>query len=286
MHRSQLLVFLLGLCGAAALARPLVAVLEHPQCSKNPDRAVRPLFERSESGWTALTDPSQAASGVAVWRAIGVGTKASTLRTIPPATLPEPSWTYPRDYLLAVAAGSPLPETPNPTEEFAGWCEAPKNRPILLLSGGSASAPLALSRSSPQRPPNKRLLLKAFRDSLGTTKLCLSDQDSRPVTLTENDLVIADRLQFPSGVALTAISLKRNMTECGSELGGTELPRWFAVSKASKYLGAALTFVGAADFDADGSGEYVFWYSGYNEDGYILFAKDFAEKVRFTWKYH
>jgi len=40
------------------------------------------------------------------------------------------------------------------------------------------------------------------------------------------------------------------------------------------------------DYDKDGKSEVLFWSSGYNEDGYVLYYDDFRKKVPFKWHYH
>ena len=40
------------------------------------------------------------------------------------------------------------------------------------------------------------------------------------------------------------------------------------------------------DDDGDGSSEIMFWYSGYNEDGYTLFYRGFTRHASFRWNYH
>jgi len=49
---------------------------------------------------------------------------------------------------------------------------------------------------------------------------------------------------------------------------------------------SALTLVDIGDFDGDGAVEALFWLSGYNENGYVLFFDQFRRKATFTWSYH
>ena len=52
------------------------------------------------------------------------------------------------------------------------------------------------------------------------------------------------------------------------------------------YIGSLGSLVDAADYDGDGSADFVFWSSGYNEDGYVLYTNGFKDKVAFVWNYH
>jgi hypothetical protein len=51
-------------------------------------------------------------------------------------------------------------------------------------------------------------------------------------------------------------------------------------------LGTGLQLVDAGDYDADGKSELLFWYDGYNSNGYDLFSSDFRKHVKVRWSYH
>ena len=94
-------------------------------------------------------------------------------------------------------------------------------------------------------------------------------------------------LRLPTGAHLVAASFRPPLTECGNELGGVDRPRWFLLQGLrSRFLGDALAFIAATDPDAANGQVYLFWYSGYNRDGYVLFDATFREPVRFLWRYH
>ncbi len=45
------------------------------------------------------------------------------------------------------------------------------------------------------------------------------------------------------------------------------------------FLGEGLWLVDAGDYDGDGRSEVIFWFSGYNRDGYVLFTDDWTNRV-------
>ena len=51
-------------------------------------------------------------------------------------------------------------------------------------------------------------------------------------------------------------------------------------------IGNGIHPVDASDYDADGKSEWVFLYSGYNEDGYVLYEGPEKEPLKATWGYH
>jgi hypothetical protein len=44
--------------------------------------------------------------------------------------------------------------------------------------------------------------------------------------------------------------------------------------------------VDAGDFGGDGGEVAIFFFSGYNFDGYVLYYDNFRKAVRFGWNYH
>jgi hypothetical protein len=58
------------------------------------------------------------------------------------------------------------------------------------------------------------------------------------------------------------------------------------VGDDTRYLGQDLTLVDAGDYDGDGASELLFWYSGYDEDGYTLVYDGGRKSVDYHWNYH
>jgi len=260
-----------------------VGVLEHTQCSQDQTRVVRPLFRHGPDGWSSLAAGASVDLYPSNWIVVGGGSEAPVRVKLPEAT-PELGWTHARDFSLSPTEVSAIPLAPNLAEAFGGWCEAPKNRPLLLVSG-STDVP-EYRGAKPKTPPPMSALRKGFLKSLPDGKLCVNYDDPHPTKIRERDLLVTHDIVFPGNRRLIAVSLKRQLTECGSEIGGVEQPRWFVLEPSPRFIGASLTHVATADLDADGKPEHVFWFSGYNEDGYILFKSDFKQPLRFTWKYH
>ncbi len=61
---------------------------------------------------------------------------------------------------------------------------------------------------------------------------------------------------------------------------------WFLIGDAIQFLGVNLSLVDVGDYDADGTAEVLFWYSGYNSDGYSLFYDGLQKRVDYLWNYH
>ncbi len=48
----------------------------------------------------------------------------------------------------------------------------------------------------------------------------------------------------------------------------------------------SLYLIDAGDYDGDGKSEVLFFVSGYNQDGYVMFYNSFQKSVIYTWHYH
>lgn len=131
-----------------------------------------------------------------------------------------------------------------------------------------------------------RALLNAFLKSLTFGKLCTNYNDRHPTTIRETDLAVKEDFVLSGGKRLVALSLKKQLTECGSEVGGVEQPRWFVLEPKPRFIGTSMAYVASADLGGDTTAYHLFWFSGYNEDGYLLFKSSFGKPQQFTWKYH
>lgn len=85
-----------------------------------------------------------------------------------------------------------------------------------------------------------------------------------------------------------SFQLEMSRNKCEDVQSDTWAASWFHVNKEGsvRYIGRGMTLLDAGDYDNDGESEIIFWRSGYNEDGYILFYKQFINRVDFTWNYH
>jgi hypothetical protein len=52
------------------------------------------------------------------------------------------------------------------------------------------------------------------------------------------------------------------------------------------FLQDELNYLEHGDFDNDGKDEFLFWYSIFNHDGYIIFYNDFRSSTEFNWSFH
>ena len=269
----------------------LLGVLEEPQCKENAGKAVRVLFAKSDHRWIPLKDETTAQGYIhpkMAWVALLDGRKVGNVATLDPGLSPEYSWTYPRDRLLNLAPGQSLPHFPNKAKKFGGWCEAPHDRPIVLVSSGGITDP---DRWKPGKPESIDVapLLDWFKKQAGIAHICPNNPESLvPFNYSAKDIQVLRVYKDRSGRQLITMRLKprKDAEECENAFELAWDTQSFLLSKDVVYLGPGLELIDTGDYDNDGHSEALFWFSGEDLDGYVLFSDDFASKAEYLWNYH
>jgi hypothetical protein len=131
-------------------------------------------------------------------------------------------------------------------------------------------------------------LTLAFRSLVPNAYRCDPDSgDPISFDYEREDLeVVWSVLNKVDGSQLVGVRLKPSRNNCDGPPEASWRTQTLLLDQEARNLGVDLVFVDAADFDANGDSEALFWYSGYNEDGYVLYSSGFTNQVRFTWNYH
>lgn len=293
IRRTSLLALLIscGSLGGSAEGATLLGVLEEPQCKENAGTLARVMFAKSDKAWIPLGDEKAARGYIAPemsWTVALDGRSVGEVRTKDLGFTTPNAWTYPRDRLLNPVAGAALPHFANKAQRFGGWCEAPKNRPLVLVSGGRVADPDQW-KPIPWTDKEMALLFNAFKAKVGTALRCPNQAEQGvPFAYAAKDLEALWSYGDKGGRQLVTVRLKR-LKDTDTCDGPVELA-WdthtFLLSPKAAYLGPGLDLVDAGDYDNDGQSEALFWFSGYDLDGYVLFSNRFATKAEFLWSYH
>ena len=260
----------------------VIGVLEDPQCSENHRRVVRPLFVTNAGAWRPIRETDWATTLPVQWMVPGAS-PAQAIRVSPPNPSIRSSSNKQRDFVLSPIDVTLLPASTKAYGHYRGWCDAPKNSPLVVVSG---THPVRRLAAQADRPVSSLSIEKAFLRSMPNQKICRGDDSFRAAVFRRDDLVVDQALIMPGGKRLVSVSLRSAFSACGSEAGGVSMPRWFVRDRTPRFIGDSLTYVASVDADGDGKPEHLFWFSGYNEDGYLLFNSEFDPPTRFTWKYH
>jgi hypothetical protein len=250
---------------------------------------VRPLFAKHQGTWRAL-DTSAASAGLipqrGTWMVSFDGKQIGEVETEDSGVPPAYDETFARDRSLDVIASKGRVGVPNRSKSFRGWCATPESRPLVLVANGSTFDPDGWKVFAPSSVQVNQLFAD-FKARAGKTYTC-SDPNAekyRPFNYGPKDVQPLRSYMNNKGQLLVTLALKPRKDRCDGpdEAWGT---RTFLMDGAVTYVGANVTLVDAGDYDSDGASELVFWFSGYNKDGYILLAPRSGERQEYLWGYH
>ncbi len=272
----------------------IVGVLEEPQCKDGGGIYVRALYAKVDSAWQPLNTAAASAGRIppkTTWVVSLRGKRIGHVETEDPGFSTEYDWTYPRERLLSVVSAPGIPSVPNQSGSFAGWCTSPRIRPLVVLRGGNASDP------DNWKPfvPSQRLASKLFVDFKARNGEAFICQDPSgdagvPFGYREKNVYVMGGYKNAKGLQLVTLAFKPRKDKCDGLDDGWNT-QTFLVGDKTIYVGANVTFVDSGDYGANGTSELLFWYSGYNKDGYILLSPrpDIpSEYLRseYLWHYH
>lgn len=296
---AALLIWLCSVAPALSAQRVIVGVLDHPPCHEQPSRAVRMLFVKDSAAWRAIAprDAANAATVPTTWTIGFDGTDRGMIHTQHPLRAPSSTSLFRRDYLLTLAgtqvpfavtmparsanvAGDTIPNA------FGGWCEHGPSRPLVVVSTSHTADP---DRWRPHAlaPEDLLRVVAAFRPHADSAEYCPSRRDiAVPLPVRAEYVDVVSSYGDSRDRRLVAVRLKPPLRMCDGPADDAWLVHWFAVTTSARFIARGLTLIDAGDYDGDGASELVFWYSGYNSDGYVLLRADLRRRVEYLWSYH
>lgn len=202
--------------------------------------------------------------------------------------------------LYEAEARGRLPRAGSPSREFAGWRNKAVYRPLVLLRKPQYGDP---EQWSPARATeaDRKLLWPYFQKSVGKATGCQvaagGEEATVEIRYQESDLQVVNMLSSRNGSRLIGAELRPGLNRCDGPRSAEWSTFWFHVGRDSQVTpllvetrdtdsDRTLTFLDVGDYDGDGSSEAIFWISGYDEDGYVLYYDHFSKHVEFTWFYH
>jgi hypothetical protein len=273
----------------------VVGVLDMPQCTKETKASARLLFAKEDSRWVALNNEYEFPKGLNLtqfnWTIAFDGRNLGNLelRDPSPSHPMLKDWYYGRDKLYEPVNREKVPSVKNQAKMFAGWCQAPADRPLVLVSRPNFSDPEGWKSFSPDQAYKRRLYM-ALRLRIGRFDAihCVgSEERPEPWDFTPEDLVLYKSYRSASGRELVSIGIDPEKIGCDL-LGEPQWSNnWFLIENGKvDFLGTQMELVDAGDYDKDGHSELLFWFSGYNRDGYVLAYDQLRRKAEYIWSYH
>jgi hypothetical protein len=247
-------------------------------------RLIRPAFERTRSGWQAITRSSLPPR--LRWTVAFDGKKVGEIESRAGSvglTIEE--------VLLTPAAAVPVVGAPS--SRFAGVLAGgpgTARRPLVLVSKPYFSDPDGWKRLAKPTDEVAALVRSAFRREFPHVTRCKDEE------VVEKDWKFPDSsleivTVYTSNKRSFVAETRLNAGNCGyvDDPNDPLSDPWFFVSEAGvvRRFGSFMTLLDAGDYDNDGRSELVFFLSQPEDtDGFVLFDADLREQARLTWSYH
>lgn len=303
------IALLVGLMANSAVAAPLIiGILEERPSGDwgSPlQNVVRVGFVKAGSEWVALHCKSPEDTSSVACRAIARPEAPSTwtvyYRGKVMGTVKSTFWVMPdlaHEGTLAIAPGH-VPAVGAPSKDFAGWMGADVHRPLIAVN--SVVPPFA-SRWN-KDTPHPELVAEAwpaFRSVVSAVDVCAKDSGIvSHHTLRPSDVKPMTGWRSTSGELLLHFGVDPHL-QANCEIEDNQdvwlfrgldgdfrvLPGQVWSEDEATSFTPSLELMDEGDFDGDGGEEVVFFFSGYNFDGYVLYHDNFRKAVRFGWRYH
>lgn len=284
----------LALAALACQAEPTqIGVVEQPQCAEIPAERARVMFVEAEGGWRSVNADEHApvpkVEGLN-WT-IGFNGKALgrlTLKDTSPGVPRQSDVFFERDKLYKPFGK--ITQIPNPAHLFEGWCAAPTARPLVIVSKPQVANP-AEWKAVEAAADIRHQLYPPLRLVLGRTQVmhCTDGQGKKslPFVYKETDLIPGRAYRSRSGDMLLSIGLDAQKYGCDGAPGAEWSTHWFFLHQGEiDFIGNEMELVDAGDYAGDGKTEFLFWKSGYDNDGYVLIFDDLRQEVSYMWSYH
>lgn len=190
--------------------------------------------------------------------------------------------------------------------QFGGHMHDPVLKPEVLVNRKGTPGDLEgwTLKASEAVPRN---LSAAVAETMKGLLVCRKGGSQLPARIDvpwkDGHLMVENRFANRHGSALFQAQLSGSYLEdckaAGGDVSSSTLLRpefWIAVSpkdevvvhvfKSKGNLFSSLQLIQFGDFDGDGKSEALFFRSGYNDDGYVLFHEEMTKTAKFNWGYH
>ena len=300
---------LVGLMANAAMAAPIILGILEERLSGDwgspLQTSIRVGFVKTGGEWAALNcEESEDASGDAcralgkpeapvTWSVYYLGKLLGTVRST--------SWAAPASAqkgTLAIAPGQ-TPVVGKLLKDFGGWMNTSAHRPLVAVNSAVPPFPSRWKRDNPH-PELLAAAWPAYRAVVSSVDVCAKD----PGAATRHVLRPTDMKAMPgwrsrSGELLLLFGVDPSL-QANCEIRDDRTV-WLFRSRDGNFrtlpgqewgereainFTPGLKLLDAGDFAGDGGEEAVFFFSGYNFDGYILYYDNFRKATRFGWHYH
>jgi hypothetical protein len=195
--------------------------------------------------------------------------------------------------LMKIVSGA-VPHIGARNHTFGGWLDKPAYRPLVATSAVVADSASAWTQDKPDAA-DAAAALAPLRKLVATVPDC--GKDGEPIgtgrAIAARDIRIAKLWRSNSGARLYGASVAPSLVAKCNFTADALADVWLVADGAPARALPALAedeathaLVDIGDFAGDGSEDALFFLSGYDEDGFILYYDRFTKSARISWHYH
>lgn len=288
-----MLVFSICLFGTALAEPLLIGVAEESRKAVHGKGVARVLFVREKSDWEIPVDEKSIEKydvSNRIWTLAFDGRNLGTIRILDDLANYNSNYpqTFRRDKIFRIQNQEKYPQIKDGEGRFYRWAHNPKIRPIVIVSKPNCKDFEKWKRFKPDRSLLGTLLphmKKTVPTPLHCTGLGVIEYEMREEDLKFDISYISYKNNKDEFIVSVKIH-EKHTGKCNKFINKYETPIWFFISKSIRFIGYQMTLVDAGDYDSDNEIEFIFWHSGYNEDGYTLFDNNFKTRLDYFWIYH
>ncbi len=300
MHRiiSILIIFVISITSLHSEEYKFIGILENQQ-TRDPKTQTtsRVLFYKHQDIWKAFgashgSKQMPEIDSKIKWIATKDGKQLNTVHLAPIFTSEDThnDWFYRRNQIFKILPIDGLPQIKNKENSFSGWLSTPEYIPIIISSSGTFKITEHWESFKPEMEI-KETLFPFLRVIVGNQYLTRSvyepNYHSEPYDFKSSETVIYEAYKVSNQRMIVCIGLDLNVIRSDGPSPSNVRGQWFLIdSDRIEYFGREMELIDTGDFDDDGSLEFLFWHSGYNEDGYVLVYDNFKRFSEYKWSYH
>jgi hypothetical protein len=284
---------------AAPAAAPnsgvMLGILEDiPAEYGEPDqRAIRAVFEKQGDEWIAFPAQAQSYQDLqafpasypkqVTWTIAFDGRSLGTVTAETPPVFQSKSQVGVQE----IISDDPVPVVGEKSQDYSGFRITPVYRPLVALSQPNFNDPEAWKPAEPS-PALATAARQLFRNRFPKVSNC-DGSGGKPKPWPYSDAEIKVIKSFASNKQASLIELILTGWACDTipDYGGPFDNQWYASNAQGNlsFLGSDMNFLGAADYDNNGSSEFLFSIDGRNLAGYRLYYRNFTMSAEFIFYY-
>ncbi|GEM_PF-3364721 len=288
---------------AQAAPNPMIALVQEESVPNGAGKlrtGLRLAFVKTADGWAAICDASREKNAGCRFDAGAPSQWIVSARGKTIAQITAKGW-LDMDYssetgLLAIISGMPA-RSGKRSHDFAGWNDNPVYPPLVATNvtpgkGGRWTSVY------PEKMP-LAVILPVLKKQVAEIPDCTNGGQDDPPRKGRppgtGDIRVFETWQTKNGELLVGASIKPELVRKCDYTADSLADVWLYENdgeEPARPLPALIQpetthrLVAIGDFAGDGNEEALFWLSGYDEDGFVLYYDHFRKAAKFAWTYH